>query len=54
MNAYTIVNGKLLLGIGRPYTAEEKKEIQAVAKREGYKVPKDCHAGIYTKQEVSR
>lgn len=46
-------NGKLLLlGIGRPYTEEEKKFIRKVAETVGYNIFNDCRAGIYSKQEV--
>lgn len=43
-------NGKMMiLGIGRLYTASEKKEIRCIAKVMGFKVPANCSAGMYFK-----
>ena len=44
-----LYNNKLLLGIGRQYSASEKTIIRKYAKANNYTVPTNCAAGIYTK-----
>jgi hypothetical protein len=54
-DAYTVTkNGKLILGIGRPYTPEEKKAILKFAKENGYTIPANFKAGIYSKDSKAK
>lgn len=46
---YIRTGNKLVLGIGREYTNQEKTIVLKVAKEHGFNVPKSCAAGIYHK-----
>lgn len=48
----TRMKEKLLLGIGRTYTTEERALLRNYAKANGFTIPLDCRAGIYVKKEV--